>query len=107
MNTRLRFWLQGNWPRNSSTHVFHGGAIDAIGKAMFDSEWKGSLDVGHQLEPAPGSSDWAHTLLAKHRPEFGRKPFQVTLQSVPELKTEEWGAAREVVTNLNKEKLAG
>lgn len=116
MNTRLTFWLQGSWPRDSSTHVFLAGAIDAIGKAMYGQEWRGSLDVGLQLEPALPLWDMdgsfpetfrAHALLAKHRPELGRKPFKGAVHGVKELSGEEWQAAREVVKQLNKDKLAG
>jgi hypothetical protein len=116
-NVRFDFWFAGkgkHWPRDTSSHVFLGRAVDVIGKSMFGSDWGGPVDIILEYEPTfpwrpgarfPGDANRAHDLLAHHRPEFGRKRLKGS--KATELSEEEWRAAEETVAKINKDNAPG
>jgi hypothetical protein len=121
MNVRLEFWKNSTgWPRDNSSYVFLARAVHAIGKSMFRSEWTGDepyLDLMQSLPALPLTSGsrayFAHNLLLKHHPEFGRQPLKWSRGPFSSMPTSvkfsrlEWEAARAIVTKHNERKMPG
>jgi hypothetical protein len=121
MNIRLEFWKNSiDWPRDNSSYVFLARAVHAIGKTMFGAEWTGEepcLDLKQSLPALPlttGSHAYfAHDLLLKHHPEFGRQPLKWSrgpLSSMPpsvKFTGLEWEAARAIIAKDHERKMPG
>jgi hypothetical protein len=121
MNIRLEFWKNSiGWPRDNSSYVFLARAVHAIGKTMFGAEWTGEepyLDLKQSLPALPLTSGsrayFAHDLLLKHHPEFGRQPLKWSRgpfgSMPPSVKFTglEWEAARAIVAKDHEQKMPG
>jgi hypothetical protein len=94
-----KFWLKSSeWPKDASTDVFLGRAIDRIGKAMFGSEWDGK-------EVYTEVSDIIPNLITKKSPnyrQFERIARGILKHHDGELTAEQWDEAR----GLHKARMA-
>jgi hypothetical protein len=104
------FWGKPDrWPRDRSTNVFLGRAIDRIGRTMFGAEWRGVFDiVAKPTDPIPlykaHALPWqikhAFELYLRHRPEPPLDAFSVKRKT---LNDKEWQVARDLIRKLNND----
>lgn len=113
---KLHFWAKIDaWPRDTATHIFLGRATNQIGECLFGNSWNGPFDVAAELEReiprwdrSSADAIRANNILARHKPESGRKPILgMGLPVASQLTEDEWEQARLVVRKINQDTKPG
>jgi len=102
------FWGKPDrWPRDTSTNVFLGRAIDQIGRTMFGAEWRGVFDIVAKLiDPIPAHKELALPWQTRQTFDFylaqrSLPPLDAFSVKRKKLNDNEWKAARDLIRALN------